>query len=514
MPARLGIEVSRSACRIVELERVVGDEPNTIVQSYTQSAGADAVSLAPYRGRHAAVVIWGLHAEHRQVVVASGSYQRMRREAVSATRQTGVDTRHMLADIAAIGDKNAYRRPVVVALAHTNNVAAALRMFTSAGVKVRSIVTPGLALMSLARMRRRLTAAASVEVYVAFEEANTAIALIRDGALMAARELEWGYRSAAGVRPREDAARRIGDAITGFLGDCGIQPNLVAQVCVCGGMPELRGMTLPLMERLDVEVEPLDSLFGIDADRLPDPADDFRERVADLRLAWAVAGDWNAPIDFLRERRRRMAKTTLTRAAVAAGVITGLAIAWRLQRSDVFQPSAPPVKAPVAPPRTVAVAPPPRPPVAAAPPPEAPPTVPAVKAPAPVVTLTPVPPRPASGPARVDSSTAAPLRLSPVPEPPASAAARDRPPTEPTATTRAPAVARRPAVDEAPAPFDASLGTILYGSDRRLAIVDGRIVQIGDDVRGARVIDIMPDAVLFRDVQGRLRKLTLQDSRR
>jgi hypothetical protein len=75
-------------------------------------------------------------------------------------------------------------------------------------------------------------------------------------------------------------------------------------------------------------------------------------------------------------------------------------------------------------------------------------------------------------------------------------------------------VARPRPADEAPLPFDGLLGTILYGADRKLAIVDGRIVQVGDDVRGARVIDIMPDAVLFRDVQGRLRKLTMQDSRR
>ena len=51
-------------------------------------------------------------------------------------------------------------------------------------------------------------------------------------------------------------------------------------------------MTVPLMERLDVEVETLDSLFGIDAARLPEPADEFRERGAELRLAWAAAADW------------------------------------------------------------------------------------------------------------------------------------------------------------------------------------------------------------------------------
>jgi len=50
---------------------------------------------------------------------------------------------------------------------------------------------------------------------------------------------------------------------------------------------------------------------------------------------------------------------------------------------------------------------------------------------------------------------------------------------------------------------------ILYATDRKLAIVDGRIVSIGDDVRGASVIDITPSAVLLRDAHGRLRRLAL-----
>jgi hypothetical protein len=59
-----------------------------------------------------------------------------------------------------------------------------------------------------------------------------------------------------------------------------------------------------------------------------------------------------------------------------------------------------------------------------------------------------------------------------------------------------------------PLPFDAALGTILYGPDRKLAIVDGRIVQAGDDVRGATVVEITPTSVYLRDAQGRLRRLT------
>jgi hypothetical protein len=58
-------------------------------------------------------------------------------------------------------------------------------------------------------------------------------------------------------------------------------------------------------------------------------------------------------------------------------------------------------------------------------------------------------------------------------------------------------------------PFDAVLGTILYASERKLAIIDGQIVQVGDAVRDARVVDITPTAVLLRDGQGRLRRLAL-----
>ena len=251
-------------------------------------------------------------------------------------------------------------------------------------------------------------------------------------------------------------------------------------------------MTLALMERFDVEVEPLDSLFGVDADHLPEPSDDFRERIVDLRLPWAVAADRNAPLDFLRERRRRMAKTVLSRAAVVAGVATGVAVAWRVQQISWFQPSpAPAVQT------TTALAPPPT-----------------VSPPPPLHTGEPIAsepqPAPSVRPAVQQPSRTAPLVLTPVPvaAPPPPLPARFE-----TAQTPAVASTARPAA-ETPLPFDGSLGTILYGADRKLAIVDERIVQIGDEIRGARVVDITPDAVLFRDVQGRLRKLTLRDSSR
>ena len=45
--------------------------------------------------------------------------------------------------------------------------------------------------------------------------------------------------------------------------------------------------------------------------------------------------------------------------------------------------------------------------------------------------------------------------------------------------------------------------------DRKFAIVNGRIVGPGDEVNGARIVDITPTTVLLRDAQGRLRSLSL-----
>jgi len=510
MPSRIGIEISPAACRIVQIDRSGGGEnAETIVRAVSRASSPDEAALAPYYRQPVAAVVWGLHGDHRQAVVAAGSYERMRREAVSATRQAGVDTRQMLADIAPIatGKDGSRRRPVVVALAPTSEVAAVVRQLTSAGLRVRSVVTPALALMSLARLR--LTAPGTAEAYVALEETTTAIALIRDGGLIAARELEWGYQDEQGqVRSRDEVSERVGAAIEEFLGDCGARPSAVAQVCVCGGLPELRSMTLALTARLDVEVEPLDSLFGIDADHLP--AGDFRDHAAEMRLAWAVAADWGAPINFLRERRRRLVKVTLTRAAVIAGVATGLGLAWRIQRSAWLEPSKPAPK-----PSATSTVPPRARPALASPTKAAP-----VPAPAPVAATPPpaqvvsrpttaaLPPVGVPRPARVSQSPP-PVVLTPVPEPARPAPPR-APETSSASVTTPPPRVRRPPPEEVPLPFDAALGTILYGADRKLAIIDGRIVQVGDEVRGARVMEITPNSVLFRDPEGRLRRLSLQ----
>jgi hypothetical protein len=64
-----------------------------------------------------------------------------------------------------------------------------------------------------------------------------------------------------------------------------------------------------------------------------------------------------------------------------------------------------------------------------------------------------------------------------------------------------------------PPEFDARLETILYSPDRKLAIVDGRIVQVGDEIPGARIVDITPGVVFVRDSTGEERTLLLAAGR-
>jgi len=523
MPVRLGVELSSVACRVVEIDsgpRVGHGTSTTQVRSFARLAreGTDAHQpLARFRGMQAAAVVWGLHADHRQVVVEQRSFGRMRREAVAAMQRAGAETRGRVADIfAAPRAKGVPARPVVVALASTPGLVAALRWLAGEGVRLQSIVTPAIALMSLARLRRTLSSPDRLEVYVALEATATALALVRNGLLMAACELDWGYEDENGFPwHREEIARRLAEEIDGFLAGQGAWRGALAQVCICGGLPELRSMAVGLMEALDVEVETLDSLFGIDTARLPEPADEFREHAAEYRLALAAAIDWPGPVNLLRERNRRRTNAILARAAIAAGVITGVGVAWQVQRSDWWRAPSSSARAarvtPAPPPRQVRALP----PVQAVPP--EPPQVARIEratpAPTPVVEpraapppiAQPPPPQSPPSPVVTQARVMPPL-AEPQADPPLAEPRRE---DRPRALRQVVASPRVTAPPEIPLPFEAALGTILYGPERRLAIIDGRIVQIGDQVNGARVVDITSTDVFLRDRQGRLRQLAL-----
>ncbi len=586
MAAQVGIELSPAACRIVEVDAGLPwrrGPRETRVRAFVvlpPSGPETRAKLESLRGRQAAVVVWGGRSEHRQVVVTAGSYEPMRAEALASLAAAGVSTTGVWADIAPASakDKGAARRAVVVSMASASDLTHALQPLREAGVRLRTVTTPAVALSSLARLRRAISAPDAIEAYVALDEQVTCIALVRNSVLLAAQELAWGYidrdYTLTEPRPREDIAARLAEAVGEFVAAIGGEPGDIGQVCLCGGLPDLRSMSASLMERLDVEVEPLDSLFGIDAVRLPEPADEFRERGAELRVAWAVAADWPPAINLLRARKRYVSKMMLGRAAVMAGAAAGLGGGWWVvERSHLWDapapvarvaanavaservPLRPAVRVEPSQPVVPAMAPVVTPPPAAVTPPPAVVTKASVATPPPIVATKPP----------VVTSSAAPIAKAPlVMPPPAAMVAKALTMTpEPVVVAKAPivtpppvvvnrevivtprpAVETRLAVATAPPPmidrpsavvarpvrmavglaplrartapppevvlaFDAVLGTILYSPDRKLAIVDNRIVGVGDEVRGARVIEITPATVMLRDTQGRLRRLAL-----
>lgn len=585
MATRIGIELSPAACRIVEIDGALPwrrSREETRVRSFAvlpPSGPETRAKLESLRRHHAAVSVWGGSSEHRQVMVTAGSYESMRAEAMASLSAAGLQTTGVWMDIApaSVPGDRASRRPVVVSMASASDVSEALLPLREAGIRLRTVVTPAVALGSLARMRLRFSVPSAIESYVALDEQVTCMALVRGGVLLAARDLPWGFVEQdyphSEPRSREDITARLVDAIGGFVAAVGGLPGDIGQVCVCGGLPELRSMSVSLMERLDVEVEPLDSLFGIDAARLPEPADEFRERAAELRLAWAVAADWPPAINLLRARRRQVSKTWLARAAVVAGATVGLGGSWWVVERSHLWPAAkpatrmasnPPARGrgpgPAKPPEprvilpsaaqtkpapALVVTPPAVGPVLSDPaqarpggpslPTMTPPVVtpppavvnkpPAVTAPSPTENTPPVLMTP---PAAVNKPPVAPpppvvVNQPPVVTPPPTVVNKPPVVTRPPAVGAKPAVVVTPSVGTEPAsararpaappesalPFDAVLGTILYSPDRKFAIIDNRIVGIGDEVRDARVVEITSGAVLLRDAQGRLRRLTL-----
>lgn len=92
--------------------------------------------------------------------------------------------------------------------------------------------------------------------------------------------------------------------------------------------------------------------------------------------------------------------------------------------------------------------------------------------------------------------------------------------------TRNPFAVRRAVADEEPEPIldtladpapaaepDPVVSSILYSSDRKLAIVNGRVARIGDVIAGVTIVDIQPAAVVIDSRDRGRRTLSLRPTR-
>jgi hypothetical protein len=340
--------------------------------------------------------------------------------------------------------------------------ASALAPLTAAGFKVDRVVTPCNALGALSRLKSPRGDDATC--WVAINTGSVAIAVIRPGRQLYARAFGWNSTvgssgSQARLLQRYSLVSFLSPEIKRAMTAAQAAGYPVRAVVTCGNLPELRSMTMPLIEELDVEVETLDSLDGLDVN--PPPTERLMEIAAAIRLACAgaVARRTRPWDDSKRIAAHRAA--ALSRVAAAVAILAAVAGGfmafeyWRVPRN----PSPAPVAtAPVVPERT-----------------------PAPELPSP-------PPSAAREDARADRGSG----YGPGAEPITPAAETDRPPAH-TGSESAPLTDPLPRVT-----------AVLVSNDRRFATIDrGRVVGVGDRI-GRRVVAAIDEGgVVLREPSGR-----------
>lgn len=420
---------------------------------------------------------------------------------------------------------------------------AALRFIETAGFRIESVLTPPQALARLASLRPRQNSADAV-AWLALNVHGVAIAIVRSNELLFARTFRWKYNpdlmeTKALLLQRYTLIAHLAPELRhGIAVVRASHGASVDAVVTCGDLPELRSLTMPLIEELDLEVETLDSAEGLRAARNVKP-ERVMEAAPAIRLACAAAVT-SALTTFesqpIGADVRREQPSAIRRAAAAVALVA--ALGWGVYAySDVFT-SSPVRPMPVslrsgsAQPAQASVRAEPR--VLPLPSTTSRAQTPASQSPVakdeskPVSTVLSV--RNGSDPKQVPAAPPLGARSTPAPPPmvlqkPAGPDERRSPmmPVTPSSTLRtgpdrqtgAPGDMRSEVLPSAATltpgtryvPLKAPLpqvDSILVDQERRLAIIDGMVVGVGDAVGLRRVSQIESDTVDLREPSGLL----------
>ncbi len=446
---------------------------------------------------------------------------------------------------------------------------AAVRPILYAGFRIDRIVTPPQALAILAATRVRPGVQNTGVVWLALNMHGAAIAIVRGTELLFARTFQWAYNphlldGKSQLLQRysliSHLAPEVRRGIAAVRASHGIQ---VDAAVTCGDLPELRSLTMPLIEELDLEVETLDSMEGL----RPVGKAKF-ERLAEaapaIRLACATA--------LGRVQRPRTGPSPLARIAAAAAIVAALGYGAYAYFNRVRKPGPTPSAtqttsrtatkpavngaaqntAPSVPPKLPAEA------SVKAVSPKLPPQAP--------VKSEPVPPNLASqAPAKADTPKLTPAASAkadrPKRPPQASAKADGKPDFKPPPQAVAKAEPKAPAMEMPPAkpivqlpslaPQKPDLAiaaeqqtrrstdtrgvvfppaakpknqprqvplkdplpkvdSILIDQERRLAIIDGTVAAVGDQIGPRVIVQIEREAVVLREPSGLLVRIPMR----
>jgi hypothetical protein len=402
-------------------------------------------------------------------------------------------------------------------------VAPLIEPLTRAGFKVSRVVTPCNALGALARLRT--SRAGGAMCWLGVNRNGVAVVVIRPGQLLYSHSFAWNSNigatgSQARLLQRYSLVSFLAPEVRRAIAAAKQKGATVDGIVTCGNLPDLRALTMPLIEELDIEVETLDSLEGLVMKA--ELSDKLSEVAPAIRLACAGA--------FAREtrsvdesQRLRVRRTSRAVRVLGAAALVALAAAggywWYTSRPAATARPAPPTPAPAK--AAVAM-------------PKEPTPATSVAAPSPVpskressVVIPPKTGNDSASPGRSVSASAARPTV-PAPNAPVSVApTAGSTPTKSPSTPSAPAPKATPALNAPPRPIDkpetAAAGrgaptplpevlkdpvprvtAILVAADRRLATIgdDGQVVAVGDTI-GRRVVVAIDDrTVLLREPSG------------
>lgn len=438
---------------------------------------------------------------------------------------------------------------------------AAVQPIETAGFRIQSVLTPPQALARVAGLRPRQSSSDAV-VWLALNTHGVAIAIVRAGELLFARTFPWKYNpdlteTKAQLLQRYSLIAHLAPELRhGIAAVRASHGASVDAVVTCGDLPELRSLTMPLIEELDLEVETLDSTEGLRAaGKLR--ADRLTEAAPAIRLACAAALTSAVPrfsstsigATTLGEEQSTSTSMRLTAAgALLAALVFGVYSFWNVftispvrpmplaQRGASVRPAQTSVRAEPKslPPSTSRGE---RHPV---------PQAPEVKNEStPVSTVLSVRNRPATKPTAPPPAQSRQMASGPSPALPVPAdraepknnvpltssaerAPRPAPPTPSSTLRTAPDQQTQPSIDmrgrvlptaarltpgtrqtplKEPLP---KVDSILVDQERRLAIVEDVVVGVGDAIGPRIVIQIERDGVILREPSGLVVRVPLR----
>src|SRR5262245_49224952 len=230
------------------------------------------------------------------------------------------------------------RDPVVVPL---------IEPLRKACLKLARLVTPRNALAALARLRTSRTGGAMC--WLGINRNGVAIVVVRPGKLLYSHSFSWDSNvgasgSQARLLQRYSLVAFLAPEVRRAIAAARQKGTTVDGIITCGNLPDLRSLTMPLIEELDIEVETLDSLEGLVVK--PEAADRLSEAAPSIRLACAgaIARETRTADEIERHRLRRDTRAIgVLRIAALVAVVAGAmaAAGWYYGRVRPAQPASP-----------------------------------------------------------------------------------------------------------------------------------------------------------------------------